>query len=30
MERGKVWKNYMERKMSEENHWDRNVEGDEK
>ena len=28
MERGKVWKNYMERIMNEENDWDRNVEGD--
>ena len=25
---GKVWKNYMERIMNEENDWDRNVEGD--
>ena len=27
-ERGKVWKNYMERIMNEENDWDLNVEGD--
>ena len=27
-ERGKVWKDYMERTMNEENDWDRNVEGD--
>ena len=27
-ERGKVWKNYMERIMNEENDWDHNVEGD--
>ena len=27
-ERGKVWKDYMERIMNEENDWDRNVEGD--
>ena len=27
-ERGKVWKDYMERKMNEEIDWDRNVEGD--
>ena len=27
-ERGKVWKDYMERIMNEENHWDCNVEGD--
>ena len=27
-ERGKVWKNYMEWIMNEENDWDRNVEGD--
>ena len=27
-ERGKVWKDYMERIMNEENDWDRNVEED--
>ena len=27
-ERGKVWKDYMERIMNEENDWDHNVEGD--
>ena len=27
-ERGKVWKDYMERIMNEENDWDRNAEGD--
>ena len=27
-ERGKVWKDYMERIMNKENDWDRNVEGD--
>ena len=27
-ESGKVWKDYMERIMNEENDWDRNVEGD--
>ena len=27
-ERGKVWKDYMERIMNEENYWVRNVEGD--
>ena len=27
-ERGKVWKDYMERIMNEENNWDHNVEGD--
>ena len=27
-ERGKVWKDYMERIMNEENDWERNVEGD--
>ena len=27
-ERGKVWKDYMERIMNEENYWDQNVEGD--
>ena len=27
-ERGKVWKDYMERIMNEENYWDRKVEGD--
>ena len=27
-ERGKVWKNYVERTMNEENDWDHNVEGD--
>ena len=27
-ERGKVWKEYMERIMNEENDWDRNSEGD--
>ena len=27
-ERGKVWKDYMERIMNEENYWDHNVEGD--
>ena len=27
-ERGKVWKEYMERNMNEENDWDHNVEGD--
>ena len=27
-ERGKVWKDYMERIMNEENGWDCNVEGD--
>ena len=26
--RGKVWKDYMERIMNEENEWDHNVEGD--
>ena len=26
-ERGKVWKDYMERFMNEENDWDQNVEG---
>ena len=28
-QRGKVWKDYMERIMNEENDWDHNVEGDE-
>ena len=28
MERGKVWKDYMERILNEENDWDHNVEGD--
>ena len=28
MERGKVWKDYMERFMNEENDSDHNVEGD--
>ena len=27
-ERGNVWKNYMERVLSDENDWDHNVEGD--
>ena len=27
-ERGKVWKDYMERVMNEENDWDHSVEGD--
>ena len=27
-ERGKVWKDYMERIMNEENDWDHDVEGD--
>ena len=27
-ERGKVWRNYMERIMNEKNYWDRNVEVD--
>ena len=27
-ERGKVWKDYMEQIMNEENDWDRNVERD--
>ena len=27
-ERGKVWKDYMERFMNEENDWGHNVEGD--
>ena len=27
-ERGKVWKDYMESIINEENDWDRNVEGD--
>ena len=27
-ERGKVWKDYMERIMNEENEWNYNVEGD--
>ena len=27
-ERGKVWMNYMERIMNEENDWDHNEEGD--
>ena len=27
-ERGKVWKDYMERIMNEENDWNKNVEGD--
>ena len=27
-ERGKFWKDYMERIMNEENDWDHNVEGD--
>ena len=27
-ERGKVWKDYMERIMNEENDWDHNMEGD--
>ena len=27
-ERGKVWKDYMERIMNEESDWDHNVEGD--
>ena len=27
-ERGKVWKDYIERRMNEENDWDHNVEGD--
>ena len=27
-ERGKVWKDYMELIMNEENDWDHNVEGD--
>ena len=26
--RGKVWKDYMERIMNDENDWDHNVEGD--
>ena len=26
-ERGKVWNEYMERIMNEENNWDHNVEG---
>ena len=26
--RGRVWKDYMEGIMNEENDWDRNVEGD--
>ena len=26
--RGKIWKDYMERIMNEENDWDHNVEGD--
>ena len=26
MERGKVWKDYMERIINEENYWDRNVD----
>ena len=28
-ERGKVWKNYMERIMYKENYWDQNVEEEE-
>ena len=28
-ERGRFWKDYMERTMNEENDWDHNVEGDE-
>ena len=28
MARGKVWKDYIERIMNEENDWDHNVEGD--
>ena len=28
MERGKVWKDYMEKIMNEVNDWDHNVEGD--
>ena len=28
LKRGKVWKDYMERIMNEENHWDQNVEQD--
>ena len=27
-ERGKVWKDYMEKTMKEENDWDHNAEGD--
>ena len=27
-ERGKVWKDYMDRIMNEENNWDHNVEED--
>ena len=27
-EKGKVWMNYLERIMNEENEWDHNVEGD--
>ena len=27
-ERGKVWKDYMERIINEDNDWDRNAEGD--
>ena len=27
-ERGKIWKDYIERIMNEENDWDHNVEGD--
>ena len=27
-ERSKVWKDYMERILNEENVWDQNVEGD--
>ena len=27
-ERGKVWRDYMERIMNEENDWDHSVEGD--
>ena len=27
-ERGKVWKDYMERIVNEDNDWDRNMEGD--
>ena len=28
LERGKVWKDYIERIINEENDWDHNVEGD--
>ena len=27
-ERGKVWNNYMERIMNEQNNWDYNVDGE--